>query len=160
MQWCHQCCHQYHVRGNMLLPCTCQKEYALQILHIYPHMPISSSAHMRQQCQYICLIKTHLLSTMWPGTLVYIHFILLAYAPEKYTSHITHICPTALLLWYTYDFTLMDMQVKKNNKNVTCNYYVIVIYVPVTNVPQMLHMQIISVCIYQTTMSVYICHMN
>ena len=41
-------------------------------------------------------------STMWPEALTYIYFTLLAYTPEQYASNITYICPTAMLLWYTY----------------------------------------------------------
>ena len=40
--------------------------------------------------------------TMWPGTLVNIHFISLAYALEQYACHMAHVYPSALVLWSTY----------------------------------------------------------
>ena len=54
-----------------------------------PHMPISSHAHIRQLCQYICLIYV-------------INSVTRQKPMNKYVCNIAHVCPTALLLWSTY----------------------------------------------------------
>ena len=55
---------------------------------------------MRQLCKYIYASYELTASTMCPGSLVYIHSILLVY--EQICLPHAYICSTALLLWSTY----------------------------------------------------------
>ena len=87
---------------NMLLPCTCQKLMFPFNITCKPYMPIRSCAHMRQLCQYICIIyahwNQHCDQKHWCTYISHYWYMFL----KKYSSHITEICPTALLLWSTY----------------------------------------------------------
>ena len=73
MQWCHWWHHQYHMIGNMLMSHMCQKLICTLNTIYKPHIQL---LHVHISDNYIskCLLNS-LQSTMWPGTLVYIHFM-------------------------------------------------------------------------------------
>ena len=135
MQWFHWWHHQHHhVTGNILLPCTCQKLICPSNGTYKPHLQISSCAHRRQLCQYICFIQTYCnqqydhkhwytyISHYWHMSL------------NKYTSHTMHVCPTVQLLWFAYrPYIIAHTSPKKKQQQQTINYHSIAIYVLTTS---------------------------
>ena len=80
------------------------------------HVPISS-LHMRQLCQYICLIWTHCNPQCeqehWYICISnYLHMPL-----NKYAYHIAHTCSTELKLWSTYRPHITAYISKRINNN-------------------------------------------
>ena len=114
----YQTIAMYMPMTNILLKC-----HKCQWLHV----------HICQNYISIYLIWTHCKWTMWPETLAYIYFTLLAYAPEKYVYQISYVCPTALLPWSTYRFSITTYRSKKKQQTVTLIYHAITIHVLTTN---------------------------
>ena len=105
-----------------------------------PHMKISSRADRRQPCKYIYISHmSSLQSTMWPETLVYIHFTLLAYTPE-HTCLPYCICMSHHLATVLYILNLHHCTYQQNKqKNATLIYHTIAICASNKSAPQMLH---------------------
>ena len=69
---------------------------------------------------YVCILHVarytrvyaFVFENIWPGVLVYIHFVLFAYALNKYACNTAYISPNALLLFPTYRLLIY---VKKTN---------------------------------------------
>ena len=142
----------------MVLPCMCQKLLWPSNATYNPHVPISSCTHMRQLCHHICFIRIICneqcdLEHSYTYISYYCHMPL-----NKYAFDIEYICPTVLLLWSIYRLTLLYIQVQKQ-QSATGTPHIIAKHVPETNMLLKCHMPITS-CADETTMSVYIPHMN
>ena len=80
----------------------CQQQTCTSNATYVQYMSISSCEHMRQLCQYIYHISTphnqnvtanigiHKISHYWHMPL------------DKFSCHVTQVCPTALIMWSTY----------------------------------------------------------
>ena len=148
----------------MLLPYTCQKQICPSNATYKTHMPISSCVHMTQLCQYIYLIWTKsnqqcdqehwytYISNYWHMSL------------NIYVSHMTHICPTALLLWSIYRPHSTGHAGLKKTQIATYNYHTIANIVPETNMSLKCYVFATHanyfICRYQTTVFLYIPYMN
>ena len=108
------------------LPCKYQKLTHPSIAIYKPHMPISSCAHMRQLCQYIYLIiEPNAVNNVTRNTAYISDYCKMPL--NKNASHIihiityiTHIWPTALLLWSTY---IPHITTYKSKKQTNYNYF-------------------------------------
>ena len=110
---------------------------------------------------YSCYMNS-LQPTMWPGILVYIHFTLLAYAPEQICLlHCIYI-PAHYYHNLHTDPTLQHISKKQQNETII--NHVITTYVPTTNMPLKCYTHATYenyfMCKYKTTMPIYMPHMN
>ena len=138
----------------------CTKDlYTPQMLHAYnSYIQISSCAHMRQLCQYICLIWTNF-SQQWGQEHWYTNFSHNWYMSlNKYVCHIVHVCSIALYCSLHMDPHYFTFK----KKTTSCTSYLpCYIHICVSNkyAPQ-----ISCLCYYgnylllryQTTLSIYI----
>ena len=102
-------------------------------------------------------------SIIWPKVLLYIHFTLLAYAPEQiYLPHHTYRshCTNTLGLWTLHS----TAHISKKKQTATFNYQAITICLSTPNMPLKCHIYATCtnyfMCRNERTMSVYIPHMN
>ena len=129
-----------------------KNKFSLQMLHI-GHICQIIHVNMRQVYQYICLIWNDCNQQCDLKHCYTFHHIGICLWINKYASNITHICPTALLLWSTYRPQITG-HIDPPRK--LFNYHTTAIYVPTTNMSfkchicKLVHVQIgdnyVSIC--------------
>ena len=104
-----------------------------------PHVPVCPHADMRQLCQYMFHVNS-LQWTVWLGTLVYIHFTLLPYAPEQicqpYCTYMSYCMSTIVNIHINQ--TSLHILVKEQ-LSAALIYHTIAISVSEMNVPLKYH---------------------
>ena len=123
--------HIYATYANYFM-CSCQATISLYITH----MSSMQSTVQPGMLLHICVTFTHVC--------MYVLYVL-----TKYVCHITHICPTALILYSTCRF---HITAQTSQKSINCNliYDAITIYVSTTNMPLKCH-------IYDTYANYFMC---
>ena len=136
--------------------CMCQKLKCPSNAIYKPHMPISSYAHETTMSVYMPYMSS-MQSTMWPGTLAYIHFTLLAYDLVtlclSHCTYMSHYTSTVVYIVTPY------YCICKSKNPETFNYHNIAMNVPTRNVLQMPQMPINS-CAHERNKSIYMPHMS
>ena len=116
----------------------------MQISQLYQYMYLIW-AHCNWQCD-----QEHCYNT----------FHIFGIFPKQICFHITNVSPTALIMFSSYR-THINAHTNKKLHTATFIYHAITIHVPTTNMHLKCHIYAnYYMCTYETTMSVYIVHMN
>ena len=145
---------------SLILSAPCERKHVNDM-----YVPnLSHTCTLRHLYQYICLIWTQC-NQQCDQEHSYTYITYYWHMPlNKYASHITHSCPTALLLYTTYRHHITTYTSQNLQQTATFFYHAITIHVPTANMPLKCH-----ICAtyanyfmgtYETTVSLYIPDMN